>query len=99
MQKIIDAGGGKVLFGGDIASLVIGDVEDPIEVTVTHTLDPKWYDLPLTAKTTLPADWKLVRFRQGTEVRWLPIHREAGKTFVQYRIAPNGGVARLEKGL
>jgi uncharacterized protein (DUF1330 family) len=28
MQKIIDAGGGKVLFGGDIASLVIGDVED-----------------------------------------------------------------------
>ena len=28
MQKIIDAGGGKLLFGGDIASLVIGDVED-----------------------------------------------------------------------
>lgn len=28
MQKVIDAGGGKVLFGGDIASLVIGDVED-----------------------------------------------------------------------
>ena len=27
-QKIIDAGGGKVLFGGDIASLVIGGVED-----------------------------------------------------------------------
>ena len=28
MQKVIDAGGGKVLFGGDIASLVIGDVAD-----------------------------------------------------------------------
>jgi uncharacterized protein (DUF1330 family) len=28
MQKVIEKGGGKVLFGGDIASLVIGDVED-----------------------------------------------------------------------
>jgi uncharacterized protein (DUF1330 family) len=28
MQNIIEQGGGKVLFGGDIASLVIGDVED-----------------------------------------------------------------------
>ena len=28
MQHVIEQGGGKVLFGGDIASLVIGDVED-----------------------------------------------------------------------
>jgi uncharacterized protein (DUF1330 family) len=28
MQNVITQGGGKVLFGGDIASLVIGDVED-----------------------------------------------------------------------
>jgi uncharacterized protein (DUF1330 family) len=28
MQKVIENGGGRVLFGGDIASLVIGDVED-----------------------------------------------------------------------
>jgi uncharacterized protein (DUF1330 family) len=28
MQKVIEKGGGKVLFGGEIASLVIGDVED-----------------------------------------------------------------------
>jgi uncharacterized protein (DUF1330 family) len=28
MQKVIEEGGGRVLFGGDIASLVIGDVED-----------------------------------------------------------------------
>ena len=28
MQNVIEQGGGKVLFGGDIASLVIGDVED-----------------------------------------------------------------------
>jgi uncharacterized protein (DUF1330 family) len=28
MQNVIEQGGGKVLFGGDIASLVIGDVTD-----------------------------------------------------------------------
>ena len=71
---------------------------DAIEVTVTQTLDPKLYDLPLTAKTTLPADWQVVRFRQGNETRWLPIHREGGETFVLYRIAPNGVAATLERG-
>jgi uncharacterized protein (DUF1330 family) len=28
MQKVIEANGGQVLFGGDIASLVIGEVDD-----------------------------------------------------------------------
>ena len=71
---------------------------DAIEVSVTHSLDPKLYDLPLTARTTIPADWRVVRFRQGDQVRWLPIHREKGATCVIYRIVPNGVVARLEKG-
>src|SRR5262245_52804698 len=63
---------------------------DAIEVSVTHSLDPKLYDLPLTARTTIPADWRVVRFRQGDQVRWLPVHREKGGTFVVYRIVPNG---------
>jgi len=71
---------------------------DAIEVNLTHSLDPKLYDLPLTARTVIPADWKVVRFRQGKDVRWIPVQREAGKQFVLYRIAPNSGVARLEKG-
>src|SRR5207247_7278456 len=71
---------------------------DAIEVSVTHSLKPDLYDLPLTARTTIPADWRVVRFRQGDEVRWLPVHREGGEPFVMYRIAPNGKVAVLEKG-
>jgi peptidoglycan/xylan/chitin deacetylase (PgdA/CDA1 family) len=71
---------------------------DAIEVNVTHSLDPKLYDLELTARTTIPADWNVVRFRQGDQERWLPVHREGGKTFVMYRIVPNSGVAKLEKG-
>jgi hypothetical protein len=71
---------------------------DAIEVNVTHSLDPKLYDLELTAQTTIPADWNVVRFRQGDQARWLPVHREGGKTFVMYRVRPNGGVAKLETG-
>jgi peptidoglycan/xylan/chitin deacetylase (PgdA/CDA1 family) len=70
---------------------------DTIRVAVTHSLDPGVYDLPLTARTAIPTDWTLVRFRQGNDVRWLPIFRNAGGSFVIYRIAPNGVPATLEK--
>jgi peptidoglycan/xylan/chitin deacetylase (PgdA/CDA1 family) len=70
---------------------------DRIEVTVTHSLDKKLYDLPLTVKTRLPGDWKLAHFQQGQDARWLPVHREGDSTFVLYRIAPNGPPAVLEK--
>jgi hypothetical protein len=77
-----------------VTSKLAGSV---IEVSVSHKLDPKLYDVPLTARTDIPTDWKLVRFRQGEDTRWVPIHREGGKTFVTYRIAPNGKTATLEK--
>lgn len=68
-----------------------------IEVTVTHSLDPKRYNLPLTARTTIPSDWRVARFRQGKDVRWIPVHRKDGETFPLYRIKPNDGVATLER--
>jgi len=71
---------------------------DRIEVTVTHSLDKKLYDLPLTVKTRLPGDWKLAHFQQGQDARWLPVHHEGDSTFVLYRMAPNGPPAVLEKG-
>jgi peptidoglycan/xylan/chitin deacetylase (PgdA/CDA1 family) len=72
---------------------------DSIEVSVTHSLKPDVYDVPLTARTTVPADWRVVRYRQGDDAHWLPVHREGGEPFVMYRIATNGKIAVLEKGL
>jgi peptidoglycan/xylan/chitin deacetylase (PgdA/CDA1 family) len=80
------------------SKLTARQVGDAFEVTLTHSLDRKLYDLPLTARTTIPADWRVVRFSQGADVRWLPVHRSGGETFVLYRIAPNAGAAKLEKG-
>jgi peptidoglycan/xylan/chitin deacetylase (PgdA/CDA1 family) len=78
-----------------VQSKVAGEA---IEVSVTHSLKPEIYDLPLTARTTIPADWRVVRLRQGNDVHWLPVHRESGEPFVLYRVVPNGTTAVLEKG-
>jgi len=53
--------------------------------------------VPLTARTTIPVDWRIARFRQGDQVRWLPIHRGEGEPYVLYRIAPDGKAATIEK--
>jgi len=66
---------------------------------VSHSLDPRVYDVPLTVRTTIPTDWRIVRFQQGDDVRWLPVYRDATNAWVMYRIAANGKPATLEKGL
>lgn len=70
---------------------------EAIEVTVTHSLDPKLYNLPLTARTTVPAQWSSVRVRQGGTTSTVPVQRDASASYVLYRIAPNRGAARLER--
>ena len=70
---------------------------DAIEVTVSHALDPKLYNLPLTARTTVPAQWTAVQVRQGRVSATVPVVRDGSNAHVLYRISPNGGVARLER--
>ena len=68
-----------------------------IEVTVTHSLDPKLYNLPLTARTAVPGEWRSVELMQGKTTMTLPVKQEGSASFVLYRIAPNGGTARLRR--
>jgi peptidoglycan/xylan/chitin deacetylase (PgdA/CDA1 family) len=68
-----------------------------IEVTVTHSLDPKLYNLPLTARTVVPPQWAAVQVRQRDATATVPVQRDASGSYVLYRIVPNGGVARLQR--
>jgi hypothetical protein len=68
-----------------------------IEVTATHSLDKNLYDWPLTARTTVPAQWTSVQVTQGKDKHTIPVQHDADSAFVQYQITPNGGVARLER--
>ena len=63
MQNVIEQGGGKVLFGGDIASLVIGDVEDLWDTCVLVEYPPA---AAFAAIVTSP------------EVAEIGVHRAAG---------------------
>src|SRR5687767_10232114 len=78
----------------NVATKQSGDV---IEVNVTHSLNPKLYNLPLTARTTVPAQWTSVRVRQGRADATVPVQHDSSSSYAMYRVAPNGGVARLER--
>jgi len=68
---------------------------DAIEVTVTHSLDPTKYDVPLTARTRVPMSWTSTQITQGGRIRAAAVQRDASGNFIQYRIAPNAGTARI----
>ena len=70
---------------------------DSIEVAVNHSLHPRLYDLPLTARTSVPGQWTSAQVTQGNVTRTVPVHREGGNSYVMFRITPNAGVARLQR--
>ncbi|HEY4325801.1 MAG TPA: polysaccharide deacetylase family protein [Mucilaginibacter sp.] len=66
-----------------------------ITVTLTHSLDKKMYNLPLTLKTYVPSGWKNVSIEQGklkTQVK--PEADEKG-SYVLYQARPNEDVLML----
>jgi len=70
---------------------------EAIEVTVTNSWDPKVYDLPLTARTTVPAGWTSAQVKQGQNTQTVTVQKDANGSFVQYRIKPNAGTATITK--
>jgi len=63
MQKVVEKNGGKFLFGGQIASLVIGEVED------------LW---DLCALVEYPSAAAFARIATSPEVNEIGVHRAAG---------------------
>ena len=66
-----------------------------IEVTVTHPLDPKVYDVPLTVRTTVPAGWTAARVVQGRNAQTIPVRQEHAGPYVQYRVTPGSEAVRI----
>lgn len=70
---------------------------DTIEVSVTHSLDPSLYNLPLTARTYVPPHWTSVQVRQGSAIVTVPVRREGDAAYATYRISPNTNPARISR--
>ncbi len=62
---------------------------DVIEVRLGHDLDAALYDLPLTLKTDVPAQWSGVEVRQGARVERVEVVRDGGRARVTYQARPN----------
>ena len=66
-----------------------------ITVTLTHSLDPKPYNLPLTVKTFVPKGWKKVKIVQNNKTGTFNSASDSIGHFVIYDALPNGGTITL----
>ena len=71
-------------------SKIIAEEKDgKITVTLTHSLDNKMYDLPLTLKTYVPASWKKAQEIQGKLSHQLTVTKDEKGSYVLFRADPN----------
>ena len=66
-----------------------------IMVDLTHSLDKSMYDIQLTLRTYVPADWKEVQVKQGDKTQTVSSSTNNKGTFVLYQLQPNKGTAEL----
>jgi len=81
------------------AEVKTNDGKDKITINLTHSLDPKMYDLPLTLKTYIPADWKNVSLKQNGKQQNLVSQKDANGNYILYKAVPNSGTITISKSL
>ncbi|WP_051315264.1 polysaccharide deacetylase family protein [Algoriphagus terrigena] len=81
------------------ATQVSSKVEkDVINLSLSSTLDPGVYSVPLTLKTYIPADWTSVQLTQTGKSRSLEIQQDELGAFVSYEIKPGSEAVSLNRG-
>jgi hypothetical protein len=81
------------------ASQVSTTVEnDAISISLTSSLDPEVYSIPLTLKTYIPKDWTSAKLSQGSQSTPLLIQNDEKGSFVVYNLKPGSEGAKLEMG-
>ena len=77
------------------ASVEGKQTDNKIIVGLTHSLDQSKYDIPLTLRTYVPADWKEVQVKQGDKTQKVSSAANDKGTFVLYQLQPNKGHGEL----
>jgi peptidoglycan/xylan/chitin deacetylase (PgdA/CDA1 family) len=80
------------------ATITAKETGDKIIVDLTHSLEGSMYDIPLTVRTYVPANWKQVQVKQGDKIQTITTVTNDRGTFVLYQLKPNGGTAELSGG-
>ena len=66
-----------------------------ISISLTHSLDQTMYDLPLTLKTYVPANWSKVNVTQGTSTQKVDVQHDEKGAYVLCQLKPNSKTAFL----
>lgn len=77
------------------ATLNVNETRQKITVTVKHSLDQTLYDLPLTLKTYIPANWKTVNVKQGSKEKKISPRKDERGTFIEYQATPNSAPVEI----
>lgn len=66
--------------------------ENKLNVSLTHSLDEKWYKVPLTLKTAiLSPDWESVMVKQGEREEQVQVMNDENSRYILYQALPNAG--------
>jgi hypothetical protein len=79
------------------ATIKVNETKQKITVTLSHTLDPSLYDLPLTLKSYVPDSWKTVKVKQGSKETSVKAQNDERGTFVQYQAVPNDAPVEISR--
>lgn len=72
--------------------------ENQLNVSLTHSLDDKWYTVPLTLKTTiLSPDWERVMVKQGENEQQVQVMNDGNSRYVLYQALPNAGPVMISE--
>ena len=77
------------------ANIKTKDEKNEITVDLTHSLDPKTYDLPLTLKTYVSPSWKNVLIKQNGKQQNIFPKKDGDGTYILYHALPNSGTITI----
>jgi peptidoglycan/xylan/chitin deacetylase (PgdA/CDA1 family) len=79
---------------GTVASYRDGEI---ISVVLRSDITTLGYDLPLTLKTHVPDEWKIVEIQQGEKRKQVDVVQNNGAKYVLYQAVPNAEIVKLSR--
>jgi len=79
---------------GTVTSYRDGEI---ISVVLRSDITNLGYDLPLTLKTHVPDEWKIVEIQQGQKRKQVDVVQSNGANYVRYQAVPNAEVVKLSR--
>lgn len=79
------------------AKVQVDEKDNQITVSLTHSLDARVYNEPLTLKTYVPPGWKKILVKQQDREQHLQPRHDQNGMYVLYQANPNTGNVTLSK--